>query len=388
MKKLFALSLLLLVLSSMTIPAEASHHNTGALQAGHRLAEIMELIITRYVGDPITLEALTEAALRGMADILDQYSSYMSPDELEQFIDSLSTRQMIGIGIGLAVSEEGITKILRVIPNSPAQNAGLLPGDIIISIDGENVEDLPMEAIFSLITNPDNSRILIGIDRMGIPFNFDIQKGEVSFPSVTVESLKNLQEDYGLNYLEFFRHIRINTMGYNASNYVRQALSQMKAEGVEGIILDLRGNAGGYLHVTIDIANQLVPQGVVFQTIDRAGRIRTYSSLLAEAPFDNIVVLVDRFTASAAEVIASALQDSNAAVIVGETTFGKGSIQSIYTLNIGGALILTTGEYFRRSGEAINGIGVIPCIFVQQSQDPMDDIFLRRGLEVLIEQRN
>ena len=377
----------MILIIGTAIPVEAgTRSNREAQAAGNYMAEIMDLIMTRYMGDPVTIEALFEGALRGMTDILDQYSIYLSAAELAQFTEALTGR-LVGIGVSIATLADGRTEIVRVLPDTPAQEAGILPGDIIISVDGINVSGMSRDAIVALITNPDTERVLISIERGGYPITFDILKAVIQSPTVITERLELISEAYGLaGDLHYFRYMQINSVGLATGNDVRRAIERMQSEDVQGIILDLRGNTGGYLDVTVDIANQLVPQGVILQTVNRAGRRRTYSSVLPEPPFNNIVVLVNRFTASAAEVIASALQDSGAAIIVGEPTFGKGLVQSVYTLQTGGALKLTTEEYFRRNGGTINDIGVIPCIHVERriNLDEQDHT-LRRGLELLLQ---
>ena len=386
MKKIFAFVLSLILVVGISVPVEATVRVSNEAQTvGNQLAEVIDLIMTRYKGSPVTTGDLVEAALRGMTDILDQYSVYLSAEELAQFTASMAGR-MMGIGVSMLTREDGRIEIARVLPDTPAEMAGVQPGDIIVSIDGENVEGQPMDAIRALILNPDNDRVLISFEREGNIVTFDIQKADIHSPTVLVDRLEILPEADGLgDSLHNFRLLQISSVSRATGSDLRRAINQMQAEGVQGIILDLRGNTGGYLDVTIDIANQLIPAGVVLQTVNQSGRRRTYSSILQEVPFDNIVVLVNRFTASAAEVIASALQDANAATIIGEQTFGKGMVQSVYGLGTGGALMLTTEEYFRRNGGTINDIGVLPCVFVERRIGPDEpDYVLYRGLQILL----
>ena len=384
MKKGFVFVLSFVLVFGTALPVEASGHPTDEVsEAGQHLADVMDLILHRYVGDPVTLNILMEAALRGMTDVLDQYSVYLSAAELDQFTQSLTGR-LVGIGVSMLVRYDGRIEVARVLPSAPAEAAGVLAGDIIVYVDGVNVDGYPTDIVAALITNPDTDRVLIGFERDGRIITFDILKAEIRSPTVVVDRLEQIPEAYGFDNLYHFRYMQISSVSLTTGDDVRRAISQMQAENVAGIIIDLRGNTGGSLEITIDIANQLVPAGTVLQTVNQSGRRRTYSSVLPEAPFDNIVVLVNRFTASAAEVIASALQDADAAVIVGEQTFGKGLVQSVYSLETGGALMLTTEEYFRRSGHPINDIGIMPCILAQRTQNSERDDVLRTGLEILI----
>jgi len=385
LKILFAFLLSITLLIGSSVPVEAHTMSNETLIAGHRLAEVIDLIMTRYVGDPVSINELVEAAIRGMTNILDQYSVFLSQEELLQFTTNMSGR-LVGVGISMLVREDGRTEVARILPNSPAAAAGILPGDIITNIDGENVDGVPLDIIAGLITNPDNERVIMTFARGDRSVTFDILKAEIVSPTVIVDRLEDVPEAQGLNVaLHNFRYLQLSSISLTTGEDVRRALGQMQAEGVRGFILDLRGNTGGYLDVTVDIANQLVPAGVVLQTVNQTGRRRTYSSTLNEVPFDNIVILVNRFTASAAEVIASALQDSGVGVVVGETTFGKGTVQTLHRAPIGGALKLTTEEYFRRNGDPIDGVGVTPCIEVERRQNPNEiDPVLRRGLERLL----
>jgi carboxyl-terminal processing protease len=165
---------------------------------------------------------------------------------------------------------------------------------------------------------------------------------------------------------------------------MRAAFTQMRREGVTGLILDLRGNTGGYLDVTLEICRMLVPRGIILQTVGAAGRTRTFSSHLNAPPFGTMVVLTDRYTASAAEVIASALQDSGAAIVVGERTYGKGVIQSFFVNPSGGALRLTTEEYFTRNGNAINNVGITPDVEVARDNRQNHDGTLEKALEIIL----
>jgi carboxyl-terminal processing protease len=379
-KQLFVLILSFVLVVGSSVPVQAFQRR-DATMAGYLLAEVIELIMLRYAGDPVTVDELVEAALRGMTETLDQYSIYLSAEELAQFTRALSG-QLVGIGVSMSAREDGRIEIVRVLPGSPAKEAGVLPGDILLSVDGQDITGMSLDNIITLITNPDNERVIVGFDRGGIILTFNILKDEIRSPTVIVESLYNLQEAAGLNGLQGFRYMQINTVGLTTAADVQQALSQMQYENVQGLVLDLRGNTGGYLDVAVDIANLLVPRGIILQTVGPSGRRRTYSSRLDEVPFDNVVVLVNRFTASAAEAIAAALQDSGAAVIIGEPTFGKGLVQSVYAMRTGGAMKLTTEEYFRRNGGTINGVGVVPCILVERGIEGRDQV-LRRGMEIL-----
>jgi len=349
------------------------------------LADVIDLIIDRYRWEYLTASLLLDAALHGISEILDEYSYYLSEAEFDRLMDAMYGR-LTGIGVTLTIEDDGRVRISHVLPDSPAQDAEIFPGDILISVEGTSVTGMSIETIISLITGSETGWVRVGVERSGRPHTFNIQKAEIHIPTVIVDRLESIPEASGLGGLSGFRYMHINSIGINTGDDVRLALAQMRREGVRGLVLDLRYNAGGSLEVTIDIANQLVPQGAVLQRVNPDGSRRLYSSTLVQAPFERIVVIVNRYTASGAEVIASALQDAGAAVLVGETTFGKGSVQSVFGLENNGVMVLTTAEYFRRSGGIINGIGVVPCVVINPESVVYGghDVTLRRGLEILI----
>ena len=393
MKKLLSLILSLVLALSVSMPVKANNFNQRGislseetLSAAYMFVEVLELILNNYHGDPVTTELLLEAALRGMTDELDRYSVFMNADDFQSFTGGLTGR-LRGIGVSMMLDNNRRPVVTRVFQDSPAQSVGVRSGDIILYIDGINVYGKSLSEISALITTPDTDYVLIKFERDDITVTFNIRKAEIRSPTVIVDRLEILPEAasfYNMN-LDNFRYMQVSTFARATGGDVRRALNDMRRDGVTGIILDLRSNSGGYLDVTMDIANMLVPQGVVLQTVNNEGRRRTYTSSLRRFPFESMVVLVNRFTASAAEVIASALQDANVAIVAGEPTFGKGLVQSIYALTAGGALMLTTEEYFRRSGGQINEIGVIPCVAVERDPENQTDCVLLRGIELLIE---
>ncbi|MCL1998710.1 MAG: S41 family peptidase [Turicibacter sp.] len=348
--------------------------------AGRNLAEVIELIMNSFVGDPVTVEQLFEAAMRGMTEELDEYSVYFTAAEWSQFSNNISGR-VVGIGVTMRMRDDGRIVVDSVIANSPAERAGILAGDVFASVDGVSVAGLSTDQLRDRIVDSASDWVTVGVMRGNTLLSFVMQKGEVNFSTVHVNRLQDIDEAEGLANLQHFRYMQITSVGRNTANDVRLALSIMQQEGVRGIVLDLRGNSGGYLDVIVEIANMLVPQGTILQTVNAAGVRRVFSSNLQNVPFRDIVILVDERTASAAEVLASALQDSGIATVIGVQTYGKGLVQSIYTMGTGGALKITTEEYFRRSGATINGIGVIPQIIVD---DEDASAVLRRGLEHLL----
>jgi len=352
-----------------TVPVQTSQElsiSSEAQAAAKGLSKSIEQIMAEYAAY-LTVNELLEATLRGMAHILDTYSIYMSQTEYNHFIGVMSG-SIPGLGVAMVTQANGHQIINDVDPDSIAQQIGILPGDTLLFVNWKPVVGLYLDAIVNQIFNQENDLVNIVIQRDGHFHTFDISMADMHTSTVAVKRLEYMPVARGFNNLNEIRYMHISGIGRTTGDDVQQALYQMQREGVRRLILDLQGNTGGYLDVTVDISNLLVPAGTILQTVDNSGQRYTYSSTLQSSPFEYIVVLIDRYTASGAEVIASALQDSGAAVIIGENTYGKGLVQSIYELGTDGALKITTKEYFRRNGGTINQIGVVPCIEVGQEE--------------------
>ena len=354
-----------------------------ALAAGQSLAESIYLIRTQY-SSYITVNELLEATLRGMAQILDTYSIYMNPSEYDRFLKALSGK-IPGLGVIMAEKYDGRLKAYYVCSNSIGYETGIRPGDIFVFINWKPVTGLDLEGVINRIYREENDLVHIVVKRDGAFRMLDVAMSEIHTSTVAVKRLEYMPIAQGFSNLGSIRYMHINQIGRTTGIDVQRALSQMQQEGVRLLILDLKGNSGGYVDVTVDICNLIVPKGTILQTIDKTGQGYTYTSTLQTSPFEKIVVLVDRYTASGAEVIASALQDSGAAVVLGESTYGKGLVQSIYELGTDGAIKLTTKEYFRRNGGRINQLGVIPCIEIREFQTYGElDTLMYRALELLL----
>ncbi len=326
------------------------------------LSQIIELINDRYVGDKPSIEQLYEAALKGITSTLDQYSEYFTEEELSGFIGNVSS-QLYGVGVSITSNEAGEAFIARVVDGSPAKRAGMAMNDVLLYVNSVSVEGMNTDNIRTLIAEKDELTMTV---RRGTEIKtFTMTKERIFLETVYVNTFDKLVKAAEDNNNSAVRYVYINTIGENTGKEFIKAINAMKESGVKKIVLDLRGNPGGYMDTTMEICNAIVPKGPIIHTVNSRDVKKVLESDLEQSPFEQIVVLVNRGTASAAEVIASALQDSKAATIVGETTYGKGVIQSLYNLPDGGGLKFTTEEYFRRNGEKLNTIGVIPDIIIK-----------------------
>ena len=328
--------------------------------AGELLSSVMDLLMERFVGDEISPEYLYESALRGMMDSLDPYSQYLTTDELSDLQKNFSGKAF-GIGITLDTSDKNTPIVSSVLHDSPADKSGLEKGDVLLEVNKKDIKGFSLAEILSVIDEADI--VTLKIQRGTGTFEKSIKKQELEVRTVASAQFEDLIESAEKRDNNALRYIVIAEFGSETDKEFAETLTKMNDQGVKRVLIDLRGNPGGYADSVVKVCNRIVPKGPIMYTIDKQGKKTEIDSKLEKIPFEKIVVLTDHATASAAEVLASALQDSGAAVIVGDTTYGKGVIQSLYPLPVGGALKFTTEEYLRRSGKKIDKIGVTPDVF-------------------------
>ncbi|MDR3239211.1 MAG: S41 family peptidase [Clostridiales bacterium] len=333
-----------------------------AIAAGEMLSGIISLIMSKYTGSQTNPESLYESAIRGIMERLDPYSVYFSPEELSGFEKSLSGN-LFGIGVSLEIDADGAPVIAWVVQDSPAEKAGLAKGDRFLEIDGQELLGLSLDKTIALITAAKDT-VRLRVQTESGPRELSIPKVELKFATVFTEKFENLLDEARDRNNAGLRYIGVSSVGEDTAQEFQSAIERLRKEGVSRIVLDLRGNPGGYMDVILQLCQFIVPKGPILFTVDKDGNRVVINSNLEKSPFEKVVVLTNNSTASAAEVLASALQDAKAASIVGEKTFGKGVIQSLYRLPTGGAIKLTTEKYLRRSGSEIDQIGVTPDVIV------------------------
>jgi carboxyl-terminal processing protease len=315
--------------------------------------------ISRYYVEPVDSRQLFEGGLRGMLNELDPYSGYIPPEDYSQFRVEME-QQFGGIGVEVGMEDDRLT-ILNPIPGSPAYEAGILAGDVILGIDGQDVRGMPLDEAVQIMRGPQGKTVQVKIQRRGEPEprEYDLVRAEIPVESVRGDWRDargqwhyTLREDPRIGY------IRLASFGDRSVEEMRVAWSQVDGQ-IDGLVLDLRGNAGGLLTAAIGICEMFLPPGeVVVSTRGREGATgRVYRSNGANEidPKLPVVVLVDRFSASASEIVAACLQDYQRATIVGERTWGKGTVQNLIDIEGGrSAIRLTTQTYWRPSGANIH----------------------------------
>jgi carboxyl-terminal processing protease len=292
---------------------------------------------------------------------------------------------MVGVGVQMKINENEQHEIVRVLPDSPAREAGLKKGDIITAINNKNTKGRSLDELIDNIRETERNVTFI-VQRGTESITFKIPVQEITSISVYVDTLNDILDEAVEEY-DSIRYVAVTSISNNTATTLKSVINNLQKEKVTGVIFDFRDNTGGYLDVAIDICKLLVPSGPICHIVDAKGKKEIITSNLKKTPFEKIVVLVDRYTASGAELITAAMQDAKIAVVVGEVTYGKGVIQQMFSFPTGGGLKLTTEEYLRRSGEKINEIGVIPDIIVESNfndyETPRDEALLK-AVSILI----
>jgi carboxyl-terminal processing protease len=322
--------------------------------------DIFERIRTSYV-EPVEDKELIEAAINGMLTHLDPHSSYLPPDEFDDM--RVQTKGEFG-GLGIEVTQEnGIVKVVSPIEGTPADRAGVKPGDLIVEVDGESVSGLTLNEAVDMMRGPVGSDITLTISREGTP---DPLKVKLTRETITISPVKSRLED-GVVVL------RLTT--FNEQTYPeleKQMKDQVEAAGgmekVTGFVLDLRNNPGGLLNQAISVVDAFLDSGEIVSTRGREpGDSERYNATPGDLTGGKpMTVVVNGGSASASEIVAGALKDHHRGVVVGTQTFGKGSVQTIMPVQDEGAIRLTTARYYTPSGRSIQALGVAPDIIVEQ----------------------
>ncbi len=336
-----------------------------AQAAGVYFEEIVRYISENYVGGEVDVDKLMQGAVSGMTQMLDGYSAYMPIDEYNQLKEN-EKRSKYSPDFTCVFNESGYPEITEIAVSSENYRAGIRKGDNIRTINGVTTYGIEEEEYYERVTLAANEELKMKISRGNLMKDYSIKTYKVVNTSIVVKDISDLNTTNHTYDDRSIGYIKINTFTSNSAEDFRQAVGQLKSRGVKKLVLDLRGNTGGYVDEAIEVCKQIVPSGTIITAKDKQGNNTVYTSELATPPFERYVVLVDGMTASAAEILASAMQDSGAAKIVGEQTYGKGVMQSVMEFQGLGVVKLTTLEYKSRLGKTINGVGITPDVTVDK----------------------
>ncbi|NBD37394.1 MAG: PDZ domain-containing protein [Verrucomicrobia bacterium] len=341
-------------------------------QTVQRVAGVMRLLHEEYVDpDRADYEELGEAAIRGMVGSLDPYSVYLSPRDFSDF-ELQSQQQYIGIGVEIERLQERVT-LVTVLPGGPAEKAGLLAGDRILEVDGTDVREAGVGKVSDLLRGEEGAPVRIEVERPASSesLTFQLDRGQVRLSTVRGVSLSPDEIGY----------LRIAQFGEKTPEEFAEVVNGLHQRGMQGLVVDLRDNPGGLLRTAKAVAGFYLEPGqevVRLRGRDLGGeQVYRASGRLGNHSYP-IAVLLNESSASGAEIVAGVWQDTGTARLVGETSHGKGSVQSVYGLGDGSGLRQTTARYYLPSGRSIDKVGVEPDILVEESMEAHQRRLLQR----------
>ena len=319
--------------------------SSSATRGSQLLEQVLNLVSDRFV-DTLTAPDLYEKAARGLIkELNDPYSELLAPKELKTFTQNTGGRYG-GIGMQIEPQDKQIV-ISKVFPNTPAENAGVREGDHIIGVDTISTSGWTTQQMSDYLTGTPGTKVKVRFARPGVTSPIEIQftRAVVQIPAVS----------FSLMFDDKVGYIPVQRFNETSAAEVAEAVKRLSAQGVKGIVLDMRGNPGGILDQSLAMSNLFLRQGQQIASVRaRNGETQEYSARANPiAPTTPLVVLTDEYTASAAEIVSGALQDHDRALVVGQPSWGKGLVQSVFTLDGGYALKLTTAKWFTPSGRSI-----------------------------------
>ena len=317
--------------------------------------EVLNQVQRHYVEETTTRDVIY-GAIRGMLNTLDPHSAFMPPEMYKEMqVDTKG--EFGGLGIQIGLKEERLT-VIAPIEDTPADRAGIKAGDRIVKIDGASTKDVSLMDAVNKMRGPKGTKVVLTVEREGVAAPFDVS---LVREIIKIRSVRHKMLDNGIGYL------RLTQFQEQSGKDLTKALDALRSQKVQSLILDLRNNPGGLLTAAVDVSEMFLPKGKAVVSIKgRQGKGEDYT---ADGPHPILdlpmIVLVNEGSASASEIVAGALQDWGRAVVVGTTTFGKGSVQTVIPLSDGSGLRLTTAKYYTPKGRSIQNTGIDPTITVR-----------------------
>ena len=328
-----------------------------------------ELLRKDYPNEKTAYKAIRNS----LKSLGDPYTRFLDPEEYKD-LTSQTSGELSGIGIQLGVDRaDSKLTVIEPIPNSPAIEAGLKAGDHIVTIDGKPTKSMSLEQASAAIKGEVGTEVMLGISREDKPkFDVAIARAQIELPSVSYTL--NEEQDSKVGY------IKLDEFSSHAAEQMQKAIADLSKKDASGFILDLRGNPGGLLFSSVEIARMWMQKGAIVSTIDSKGGNEEFSAngkALTDLP---LVVLVDGYSASASEILAGALKENKRAKVVGSRTYGKGTVQSVHSLSNGSGLAVTIARYYPPSGLDINKKGISPDIKVDLTREDQNNLSINPEL--------
>ena len=326
-----------------------------------QLDEVYSRLMNNYNGE-IDFNTVVEGAKKGMVESLgDQYTVYMTPEENKSFMDDLHGNVGSGIGVEMGL-RDGYVRILRTLPDNPARKAGILAGDIVYSVDGEEVWQLSSDEIAERVRGAEGSEVTVTVVRDGEELSFTMKR----------ETINNVSE-----YVEYDGSTAIVTVtrfDSDTGRLVQKEAEKFAEKGVNKVVLDLRNNGGGYVSAAQELLSLWIDGQIVYRQKSKNSEDMVSYASSGKAVLKDMktIVLINGSTASASEIVAGALQDYGKATIVGEQSYGKGVVQSLMNLSNGATLKVTTADWYTPNGNSINKEGITPDVVVERTYDDIN----------------
>jgi carboxyl-terminal processing protease len=349
--------------------------------------QVLEKVHGEYVDNTnLTYQSLVESALKGMVNTLDPHSEFLDVDDYQQLQDD--TEGQFG-GLGVVVElKNGYVTVIAPMDDSPGFRAGILPGDRIVKVDGKEIGHMPLDEVVKELRGPPDTKVNVTIQR---PSSGDEKSFTLTRAIIHMDMVKDIngKKDFPLG-ADKIGYIRIVEFGDGTGEELEDALQKLKDQGMKGLVLDLRWNPGGLLDEAVNVGQKFLPRGQLI--VSTEGQDPRESTILRAGgdgdELDNapIVVLANVGTASAAEIVTGCLQDLHRAVFLGQRTFGKGLVESIFPFDDGSALKLTTAKYYTPSHRVIEAAGISPDIYVPITDEEEAALLIKHspgGLESL-----
>ena len=364
------------------VDREQARHASDGQSVDHveLFAEVMERIREEYV-DTVDEADLVEDAIRSMIADLDEHSRFLDEDAYADILISASSHYS-GVGLDVTVDDGRVT-VVAPLAGTPAERAGILPNDVVVSVNDVPVDPDNTQDAISRMRGEPGTRVTLDVMRDGVqdPLRFALTRAEVRLTTVHTDYLG-----------DGFGYMRLSSFTDGTGEELHEAADELLSEhDLQAVVLDMRDNPGGTLGAAVEVADAFLEEGLIVRGNGRIDEARFVEHATPGDVIDGrkLIVLVDDRSASASEIVAAALQENDRARVVGERTFGKGSVQTVIPLADGGALKLTTSEYFTPNGRSIDGTGVEPDIVVQGGRRyrgsgsrvaPQDDVQLTEAL--------
>jgi len=355
---LSVLGLAVMLFAGVLIGKSLEGRSIAAVETYDKLkvfAEVLSQLEKNYV-EPVDSDKLVDGALQGMVNTLDPHSAYMPPDVYREIqVDTKGEFGGLGIQIGM---KDNRLVVIAPIEDTPADRAGVKAGDFITEIEGESTANMTLVDAVNKLRGPKGTKVALTLRREGekSPIRVTLTR-----ETIKIQSVKSRMLDDHIGY------IRLTQFQEQTAADLHQALTQLLAQGAQSLILDLRNNPGGLLTSAVEVSEQFLPKDKLIVSIrGRNGAAEEYRAN-GDAPMTELpmIILVNAGSASASEIVSGALQDWGRAVLLGTTTFGKGSVQTIIALSDGSGLRLTTARYYTPKDRSIHGVGIVPDIVVQ-----------------------